>query len=238
MTSPAASRQGIRQRIQSRVGRPCIVKACGKTIEGFGPYCSKHRDNDKRYGSPTQAALRPSQLKPYRKLVRRFIRSNKNHPVLTAAYVELEGMLADAVSEIAGRERWPGKYEWRAKLHFELRRLRDGGVTGREIFEEVATVHLLSHYDPRALPPLDREFWFALSRAVLSLRERFGYQGPSGQKSTRPFSCHVLDHLGHTLSNRLVLVLRAMTEAIERQADAERERRKTLTATLEASPFN
>lgn len=240
MRAGETTRQACRRRKRERIGKPCEVKGCAKPVSGLSRYCNRHEMAAKRNGAPTQLSIRKFQLRPYLTLVNRFIKANGHHVALLTAESELSVLLADAASVTRGIVREPKQYDWPAKLNLELLRLHSAGVSGQEIFRTVAALWLFSHYNPHALPPNDREFWFAVANAVLNLRERYSARTRNGRnrKRTRRVSPRLLEHLGHDLTVRLHLVLRAMVGAIEQAEQVRAERRKKIAATLEQHPFN
>lgn len=222
------------------MGKPCEVKGCAKSVVHLSRYCGRHRQAAEQNGAPTASAIRKYQVRPYLKFVDRFVKANGHHVALLTVEGELSCWLADAVSRTGGEVRWPTKpSDWRTKLDLELLRLHRASVTGLNIFRTVAALYLFAQYNPHALPPGDRVFWFACANHVLNLAPRYNAGNKSGRKGHRQrrVPAPLLENLGRDLTVRLHIVLRAMTTAIEDAEQVRAERRRKLAAALAQHPF-
>ncbi len=180
-------------------------------------------------------------MKPYRVMLSRFLKANEDHPSLNMIYTSFAAWVTEGEEKAPT---WPT--DTMGKLRAELRRLHRGGVVGvegaQEIFNVVASLYLLSHYEPNTLP-IGPELTYAMARAVLSLRTRDGYvsmskaPGRGLRKITTGTSKGVLDAMGRYLIHTTLPVLMPMVEAIEQQQKARKQRQEELQAAVEAQPF-
>jgi hypothetical protein len=78
-----------------------------------------------------------------------FLRQNRGHAALLAVYAELDSMLYEAT--LAPVRHLPPAQDWQQRMRYDLARLHQGGVTGEEVYELVATPFMFSAYTPRTL---------------------------------------------------------------------------------------
>jgi hypothetical protein len=222
-------------RAYRRRNRTCRVNGCHKTVRGLANLCAAHYQRQICYGSPTGRAVAYSQRKPYLQAVDSFMRRNCEHPALVMSLADLEKMLADAA--VYQQPRKLKTMDWKSRLARELKRLHEGDIKGADVFRAVSSVYLLAHNEPHALEMYSRAFKFAVSRAVFHMRDRGTRKGRGRQFSMRIASL-VLEHFGEMVVIKLLPVLQAMAQTMDRSGVQQRERRDEIVAVLEQEPFN
>jgi hypothetical protein len=192
-----------------------------------------------KYGAPLGRPITPPELRPYKVEVERFIRLNESHPALVTAYAELQRMVDDAGRHPVTRP--PARTDHRGLGRVELARLYAGGVTGSEMFQAVAAIHLFAHRQPRSLEVNSKAYWYAVARSILALRHRRDIRSrgvPSPNRfATSRVSTFVLLNLGRSVAMLLAPLLSEMATAIDRGATAERDRRQSIATAVASHPF-
>jgi hypothetical protein len=182
------------------------------------------------------AVAEETELRPYSRTIHAFQAANFGHPALAIAYDELNRLLTDAAAvPVTFR---PKPREWRTRLRLDLQRLHSAGLTGREMFEIAAALHLFAVSQPRSLAPWSREFWFQLSRLLLNSRQRKPRCNPLVSKYVQSrLPANALEHLGRTITTVLAGILRAMVATIERHAKAPQEIKEQIAQAVASTPF-
>lgn len=213
----------------------CEVSGCIGNVVGFSLYCPSHYHKALKYGSPTGRVVRYHERAPFTQAANRFVKANAEHPALLYAFEQIDAMLKAQASF-----KLPLKLvnsDWRSRLNEELSRLYRGGRTGRDVFVAVASVYLMHHSDERRFPT-GRELKFAVSRAVVFMKDKGSRTGRSLQSHSFRVSTRVLENLGEELLRLLMPILFEMTKAADKAAQKAAENREHLVATIATQPFD
>ena len=229
-------------REQNAKGRThrCEVPGCQRLRRGVSRYCFLHENRKSRHGHPNGRHLRAFELAPFREELDRWLKAQDGHPVLQSVYAELDEMLSRCAAYEPGRSL--RHYDADARMKLELRRLASAGITGKQIFRTAAVLWRVAKCRGDMLPFLSIQHRYATARHVLNLTPRYYHYSNSNsgsrKKVSRRLSSQVLNSLGRHLIVSLRVVLEAVHEAIEKSANAERDRAERLTADLTAHPFS
>ncbi len=146
----------------------CSVTGCSRAVEGapWSTMCSKHAMRQYRTGTTGANPMKRADLAIHRKRIS-FVLDKYGRSKAVAAAV----MLADDLLN------WRPKHDWTVQytLAEQMQRLRDGGVTAREVLQRVCEVWALQAFEQRF--DGERVLEYGLARAVLMLR---------GQRTWRP----------------------------------------------------
>jgi hypothetical protein len=119
----------------------------------------------------------------------------------------------------------------------DMARLHRGGVSGEEVFQCAAALHLFAIVQPRTLAPHSRPFWFELARLTLNSRRRDPGNPLVNKHIGSRLPAAALEHLGKTVTSLLWPILTAMVEAMERQAEEPKTHQRHITEALASQPF-
>lgn len=212
----------LRSRLREVGTRPCCI--CRTLTNRLSGLCSRHHNSLLRYGHPTGRAIRKHELHDDLKLVRRWVRRNRDHPALVSAFASLDRQLALSSSRSVNLAAREGR-RWHTRVNLELSRLASHDVTGRQMFEAVASVYVFARRRSGVLPPSGRPLAFAAARAVFSLAPR--HRVPSVRRSdgakqtlTRRLSTVALAKYGAALVVQLQPLLAVCARSIERRRAA------------------
>jgi hypothetical protein len=223
-------------RTLARRHKPCTVRGCTATVHGLSVYCARHHTLFQRHGSPTQTAIQRGELAPYLARVKKFTADNESHPALCLAWSEIQAWIAagaeraSAMRGVQSGATSKKRLSWQERMALESHRLHQAGVTGREIFETICALYILSVSDPRRLEPFSEAFKFAVSRHVFNRRHRAGsrkftMKGDRTRKYIRELSPVLLRNAG----NQFVLYLLPLLQKVEKcfkDIDTRDERRR------------
>jgi hypothetical protein len=229
----------LKQRKLENSQRPCSFRGCANRRWKISPLCSKHTQAKLVHGVPDGRAILTSEIEPFRKLVRRFLKKHAEHPAVLAALSAVTELITPT-SEAEPK----GRFDARGHLNRYLRHMRDENVSALDILEETTATYLLSRFDPRRLPSNEALTW-ALARAAFysvelpPLRKAWRFKGLKGEcvgmvrRKPGSSSCKLL---GTKLRRTLGLFYERVAEALDKQREQEivkqMERRRAL-----ATPF-
>jgi hypothetical protein len=119
-------------------------------------FCGRHLKLFTVHGHEQGRAIRAHELRPYRALAARLLKTYRDRQDVSAALQWLGKMLRMSPEDEAG---------------VELARLRDAGVSADEMFCAALSIYAFHRDRPRSLPD-DARLTFALGRAIVRLRKR------------------------------------------------------------------
>jgi hypothetical protein len=180
-------------------------------------------------------AIRLTELKPFRPSVRNFLRQNRGHPALLAVYADLDRILHEAtLTPVRHR---PRAQDWQQRMRYDLALLHQGGVTGQEVYELVATLFMFAEYNPRTLQPWSRPFWFSAARLTLNLRSRDRDCPLNNKHAASRVNSKTLETIGKRITITCAVVFRAMKETIEASVGFQQKQRQVIERLLVDEPF-
>ena len=152
MSTPRYPKEHLLAEIERRQRtRVCIVKGCYGTIDGLGPYCSKHRSKFRTTGHPLGLSVTNTQFKRWREVITRPWLDHQlgaDHVDAVHAVANMDKLLRNGAT--------PSHYGKHLSLDQRVRywfgRLFAAGTDGRDLLEGFVGLHALSIYDPRVFP--------------------------------------------------------------------------------------
>jgi hypothetical protein len=210
----------------------CEVNGCFKVRHNSSQYCANHARRAQAYGHPDGRPISHKELEPYLKTAKAFLKTYADRKSTRSAIHILDALLTHG-SAMATDE--PDD-----TLCRELKRLRDGNVTGKEMLEVLSAVWLYSFNQPHWLPD-DSRLTFALSRALLQTRpqtiRQISYAWGRERRSYYKPGASVHRPLGQLIRDKLGLFFINMTRHLDKQRQQEIELKQALTEPFEeASP--
>lgn len=187
-------------------GSMCAHAGCPNRVSGFTSYCPLHDHRYRRTGSATGRNLRKRDLEPYRDIVSNALDQHADNVAVVAALEMAARLLAIDVGEIGN----------------VMRRLRDGGVTPRELLECIGAVwaHTYFQHADDGLP-----LTVQLAHQVYILRplptrapKRIGAKRPRIRPGAR-----ALRSLGSLLRAKFGVFFSSLLRAVEKETLRERE---------------
>jgi hypothetical protein len=225
----------VRERLLRRPPRPCAVAGCLQPTHALSQHCIRHKRGLLRHGGVNARAIRLTELRPFTPCVRNFLHQNRGHPALLAVYADLDRMLYEAT--LAPVRHRPRAQDWQQRMRYDLARLHQGGVTGAEVFELVATLFMFSEYNQHTLAPWSRPFWFSAARLTLNLRSRDRDCPLVNKHAASRVNSKTLETIGRRITVTCAPVFRAMKETIEATAGRQQEQRQAVEKLLAEEPF-
>lgn len=208
--------------------RQCAVSSCFKQCFNSSQYCANHARRKQQYGHPEGVPITRQDLKPYVKAAKQFLKKHKDHKAVTTAILILDEFLSQGALLA---EEYPEN-----KSFFELRRLHDNGLKGKEALAVLCAVWLYAHSNARRLPD-DIRLTYALSRALLGSRPQVVRNvtyclGKERRHYGKP-GASVHSEIGKALRDKLGIFFVNMIKALEKEEDRAQELKRNL-----AEPFD
>lgn len=185
----------------------CAVSGCTRSATSF-PWtrcCLMHARHANRYGSPTVRATRRHELKRYREQIREVLAKYHNSAPVQAALTIAD----DLLNYVPRRD-----YTKHHRCAEQMKRLRAGGITAKDILQRVAEVWSLQMFDHRLedRKVLDN----AMARHLLQIVPQGTYR-PQGT---------LLRYLGAMLTDDLGLFCTGVCRQITKDAETRATARK------------
>jgi hypothetical protein len=206
----------------------CSISGCTSLRHGTSRHCNRHHLREQRYGDPNFRGIVKRQLTSYRKLAKRFLKVNHDHPAVVLVCAELDRLMSDGVEYVNVHvnaetdPHWkPSPRDIRGKQAVEMRRLRERGATALDLLAAALSVELFAFYRSNVLERATPAYNYTLARAVLMVKPLEAQKVLRADFSTRAVSPYLstcmLRELGKHLAVSLCGVLDAATKAIDKQ---------------------
>jgi len=199
--------KSLSQAISDNSSKLCKVKGCSRRRHRISGYCAPHSTINNVFGSPYHKKLLANHYSIERQEVRELVELNllHSHSGILWAIDWLDKWLSDAYDD---------KPHVVSKDHF--RRLKDAGVTGKDILIECCALYLYHVRRPDRIVT-DRHLIYCLGSRVIRLSPYWG-------KTSGPEHRKVGERLKQTIGPLLVSV----SWAIEKRERADNQRLKAL----------
>lgn len=215
-----AKSSSIKPDIQRNSYKVCFISSCARGRAGVSRYCDKHKDKQRKYGSPEGRPLsRVSDYGGQLSEVSRFINTNISHQGIQTALKWVETWLNDATTGL----KVPGKRSFR--------NLSDYGVSPLSILIEATSIYLYWTNNPHILQEPD-ELDCALTVGILRLAPSEGrdvWVGGEMKRRYRKVGSLVRREIGSrirkTLGGLFINIAIAIREAEEEQRRFARDLR-------------
>ena len=206
--------KNISQAIRHNSKRQCKVEGCFKHRSRISGYCQNHTTINQRWGSPYHTKLLPRDYDVEREQCRTIIDLNhqQEHRGIVYAVNFLDRWLNDAHQ---------GKPGVVSAEHF--RRLKDAGITGKQILIECCALWLFADLKPQRIRD-SRHLTYVLGSKIIRL-------SPFGESTRGPEHRAVGEYLRRNLGRLFVSV--AM--AVKRKEVKDKEVKKVLDEPLDVS---
>lgn len=149
--------------------RTCSVTGCGKPVTGYGKYCPNHAKTKARHGHPLQRGVLRHELKPFEKVVEKWLSERSSPDALPILLDKVEGIAAEA--SIYCERPSHGRPFQRHKLQASDTILRVHQENkAHEVVIRMLAMGYLRHFDPRRFQS-DEAFHVQLARQFRTLTD-------------------------------------------------------------------
>lgn len=187
----------------------CAVDGCTRPTNGapWGALCATHAARQYRHGSPHARALPDRFIREHREPIAKALARYRNSDAVRSAELVAADLLNFRVrSALSAPQR---------ATEEQMARLRNGGVTPRDLLQRVCEIWALQARDSRFDD--SRELHHALARAVLRLRPMRTWR-PGGP---------LLRFLGNEILEELGTFAAGLCARIEHDAEVKRQAKKS-----------
>lgn len=235
MTAAKQSRllTGKAPRNETHKGHQCAVEGCLRTTRAMSRYCYKHAQQYFRTRNPEGRMPRRKELIPYREIAEFALEAYgiEDHPAWIQACQLLEEWIARPRSA-------PSQFSK------HLRRLNEGGATGRAMLLELLSVYGLSYVglniggDPRAFGVRDDAVFFCcLGSRFLRTVNLGWYMTRSGKRKQVELPGLTAEVFGRALADKVGVFALSFWRKVESEDSWRTMPVKSLRKTLEEQPL-
>jgi len=218
---------------------PCGVPGCPRRRTFTAALCSPHQTRIQYLGHPKAKVIKREELRPFRKVARRFLKKWAGHPATVAA-IEVVGAILKPGPEptakpLRANPRW---LTWREVTRLATDRDK-GPVSPAEALEVAIAVWLLAVHQPRALPNDGRPLTFALAHHLFRLRPLFEYvrwdnaRGKNVKSHHRAPGTQALTYFGQRVRTALGVWFTNAVQAIGQEERRRQEKALKLKQALQ-----
>lgn len=207
-------------------GKQCAVEGCIRETRAMSRWCYRHAQQHFRTRHPEGRLPRRQELKPYREIAEFALREYgiEQHPAWEQSCAILEEWISkpDAV---------PNPY----RKH--LRRLHEGGATGRAMLLHILAVYGLRYVGHPGSYTDDRVFFSSLGSRFLRTIGLGGYKKANGvwyEPALPGLTCEVM---GRSLAEKVGVFAVSFWNRVERETSWREMPDKSLRKTLEDNPL-
>ncbi len=201
--------------------RTCSAPGCSTHRRQSSQFCRRHEYHLRMYGHPFGGKIHPKLIAGYRQEFAEFIAREFDTPQVKVAVTVISDLIQSGLP-----------YGSAPVVDFQLRHLRDQGVTGKEGLEFIGGVWLLSRREQRSLPDDDRLTYY-LGLSLFKTRpypQRVSFA--RGQERTHylPPGSHARRAVGEYIRRRLGVFFMRCIEAMNVEDRYALEQSQTLAA--------